>query len=346
MYRARRREEAGEQVLGATRAMVMTALVTMASTFLFPSPVYSRLVVGLFLPLCLLLILLFRWGIFHAQGSVRSRRMHLRRVGLLAPEKDADLLRARSAEHEEYGFEILPLPPGAAVLRGREGGLQEAVFAWTQEERIAEVVLFEDWPGGETAPLIHRLARAGIPVRLVPRARDAIEAGTRMGDFLGFPALSVAGAHPAVRSWEKRAVDGALAIVSILLLGIPYLLVRLWLFATRRPIEKHEWIGRGGEVLRTGRLPGRWPRGAFFTGLRDFPRLGRWLVGQWSLVGIHPFEASIWPDLPETYRRFPPDAPPGWITLADRHGSRSAEQICAANREYVGRWSLALTSIS
>ena len=59
------------------------------------------------------------------------------------------------------------------------------------------------------------------------------------------------------------------------------------------------------------------------------------------MVGIQAIDRGRWGDLPEAYRRFPPDAPPGWITIAGGM-ERSLEEVCAANQEYVGRWSLAL----
>ncbi len=121
MYRSRRREEAGEQLLGATRAVAATALIMMASTFLFSQPVYSRAVVGAFLPLALLLILLFRWGMFRAQGSIRSRRIHLRRIGLLAPPAEAEIAKQRVERDLALGIEILPLATCAAASRAAAG---------------------------------------------------------------------------------------------------------------------------------------------------------------------------------------------------------------------------------
>jgi GT2 family glycosyltransferase/lipopolysaccharide/colanic/teichoic acid biosynthesis glycosyltransferase len=340
MYRSRRSEEAGEQVLGAARALLATALIMMASTFLFSTPVYSRAVVGAFLPLALLLILSFRWGIFRIQGSIRSRRLHLRRIGLLAPEADAAEILRRQGRHADLGLDVLPLTSRAAVLerpRGATpGAIEDAVVLWVQDERIAEVVLFEDWPGGPIDALVARLAAEGIAVRLVPRARAALHGGARMGDFLGFPALQVAGSSPTARSWEKRLIDAAAAAVSILLLLVPYLIARLICAAAGKPMVAREVIGRRGRRLRLLHLPIRG-----LAPLRNYPVLLRWLTGEWSVVGIHPFDAELWPELPESYRRFAPDAAPGWVTLANPPG-QSVPAVCAANQEYVARWSLAL----
>jgi hypothetical protein len=340
MYRSRRSEEAGEQILGAARALLATALIMMASTFLFSTPVYSRAVVGAFLPLALILILSFRWGIFRIQGSVRSRRLHLRRVGLLAPEEEAAEILRRQKQHSDLGLEVLPLTSQAAVLerpRGAvPGAVEEAVVLWVQDERIAEVVLFEDWPGGAIDALVARLAGEGIPLRLVPRARAALHGGSRMGDFLGFPALQVAGSSPTARSWEKRLIDAAVAAIALVLLFVPYVIARLTCAAAGRAPVTREVIGRRGRPLRLVRLPIRG-----FGPVSEYPVFLRWLVGDWSVVGIHPFDANLWPELPESYRRFAPDAAPGWITLAGPPG-QPAPALCAANQEYVARWSLAL----
>jgi lipopolysaccharide/colanic/teichoic acid biosynthesis glycosyltransferase len=318
----------------------------MASTFLFSAPVYSRAVVGIFLPLSLTVILLFRWAIFHAQGSVRAQGIHLRRIGLLAPEGDAEEIIRRIERRGDLGLELLPLTSRAAVLARPRGAqpaaVEEAVHLWVLDERIAEVVLFEDWPGGSPEGILEQLAREGIPVRLVPRVREGLRHGARMGDFMGYPALHVAGTSMAVRSWEKRLVDVGAAVVTGIFLFLPYLLARSLLALRGRGLLVREVIGRRGRVLRRAALPGRWPRGALFTLLRDFPTLPLWLGGEWSIVGIAPLEVSRWEQCSVAYRRSPPDAPPGWIYLAEGAAERSAAEVCARNLEYVARWSLAL----
>lgn len=345
MYRSRRREEGGEQLLGAARAIAATALIMMASTFLFATPVYSRAVVIVFLPLALLYILLFRAAIFRAQGSVRSRRLHLRRIGLLAPPADAEEMRRRLDRDPHLGWEILPLTNTAAVLAVPRGGepasIEEATLLWVQDERIAEVVIFEDWSEAAPAALIERLTGAGIPVRLVPRLRASLRHGARMGDFLGMPALQVSGFRLAGRSWEKRILDTAAALTALALFLVPFLLARGGAALLGRGTLRRELIGRNGKRLCVSALAGRWPGGFLLTAVREYPTLLLWLRGEWSMVGIHPFEAAAWDALPEAYRRFPPDAPPGWITLAGP-AARTTEERCAANLEYVGRWSLAL----
>jgi N-acetylglucosaminyl-diphospho-decaprenol L-rhamnosyltransferase len=344
MYRSRRREEAGEQLLGATRAVAATALIMMASTFLFSQPIYSRAVVGAFLPLALLLILLFRWMVFRTQGSMRSRRIHLRRIGLLAPPEESGIVKQRVDRDLELGIEILPLTTRAALLARPRGGalasIEEATVLWVQDERIAEIVLFEDWSDADPGPLITSLVRAGVPVRLVPRLRSALRKGSRMGDFLGLPAVHLSATNLAGRSWEKRLLDILLSSVPILVLAIPYLAALLALRVTGGHTIAREVMGRSGRVITIRSLPGRWPGGAF-TGLKEFPTLLLWFRGEWSLVGIHAIDRGSWEGLPEAYRRFPPDAPPGWITIAEGP-NRSLDDICAANQEYVGRWSLAL----
>lgn len=346
MYRGRRREEAGEQVLGAVRAILATGLIVMASTFLFFTPLYSRVVIGLFLPLSLVMILLFRWLIFHLQGSMRSRRLHMRRIGLLAPEDEAEELKRRVARYPDFGMELLPLTSRAAVLESHHGeaslAVEDAIALWVNDERIAEVILFETWPACPTDRLIERLEREGIPVRLVPGLWNALSRGTRMGEFFGFPALGISGSSSAARSWEKRLFDSIGAIFSILVLLIPFILLRIIFALLGKSMEVREVVGSSGSVLLVSRLPGNWPGGALFTALREFPTLLLWLRGKWSLVGIVPIEVSRWHDAPEAYRRLPPDAAPGWITLAGETIGHPIDKVCAANREYAGRWSLAL----
>lgn len=345
MYRSRRSEEGGEQLLGAARAMIATALIMMASTFLFASPVYSRVVVTLFLPLALVVVLTFRWGIFRLQGSVRSRRIHLRRIGLLAPPSESEEIAQRATRRADLGMEVLPLTSRAALLdRPRGGGpanLEEAVVLWVQDERLAEVVLFEDWPGSGIEGVAERLAREGIPVRLVPRARAAMRNGSRAGDFLGFPAFQLAGQSLTVRSWEKRLADSGLALVCLLLSVVPYLVARTALALSGRRMATREVVGRRGRKILLKSLTGSRVFGPFAI-VNDFPTLLLWFRGDWSLVGIHPFESAMWDGLPETYRRFPPDALPGWITLAGKPTGQNIQSLCAWNIEYVERWSLAL----
>jgi lipopolysaccharide/colanic/teichoic acid biosynthesis glycosyltransferase len=132
------------------------------------------------------------------------------------------------------------------------------------------------------------------------------------------------------------------AVCAVIIFLVPYLIARLVGLLSGREEVVEERVGRRGKVLRLSRLPGTWPRGPLFTGVQEFPKLLLWLRGDWSLVGIVPFDAARWAELPERYRRFPPDAAPGWITLAGEATGRSLEEICAANTEYASRWSLAL----
>jgi GT2 family glycosyltransferase/lipopolysaccharide/colanic/teichoic acid biosynthesis glycosyltransferase len=345
MYRSRRSEEGGEQLLGATRAMCATALIMMASTFLFASPVYSRLVITLFLPLALLVILIFRWGIFHLQGRMRSRRIHLRRIGILAPPEAVEEVCLRLGRHPDLGLEVLPLSTRAALIERPRGGepteVPDAVVLWVQDERIAEVVLFEDWPGGEIEALTERLGREGVPVRLVPESRSAMRNGFRAGDFLGFPALQLAGQSPTVRSWEKRLADAIMAVFMMLVCSIPFAIAFTARALAGRPMVERVLVGRRGRTFRSASLTASRSSGVFAL-INDFPTLLLWLRGEWSLVGIHPFGSDEWDALPESYRRFPPDAAPGWITLAGEQGYGSLAAVCASNSEYVARWSLAL----
>jgi len=162
-----------------------------------------------------------------------------------------------------------------------------------------------------------------------------------MGDFFGFPALQVSTAGPAGCRWEKRLFDSLGALITIAVLLVPFLIARLVSAVSRRAMEHHEVIGRRGQILQISRLSGVWPGGPLFTALREFPTLLLWLRGEWSLVGIVPFDAARWSELPEAYRRFPPDMPPGWIALAGETSGRSLAELSALNREYAGRWSLA-----
>jgi lipopolysaccharide/colanic/teichoic acid biosynthesis glycosyltransferase len=267
-------------------------------------------------------------------------------VGLLAPPSDAEELADRLHRHVELGLEVLPLTSQAAVLDRPRGGhpqaVEEAVGLWVQDERVAEVVLFEDWPGGPAPAVLAHLLNLGVPTRWVPRIRHPLQHGARMGDFLGYPALQVAGSAMAVRSWEKRLLDATAALLSWLLLLLPYLATRAWLALNGRGLVTTEVIGRRGRILRRLVLPGLWRGGAVFTLLRDFPTLPLWFRGEWSLVGIAPLDTARWESCSEAYRRSPPDAAPGWLHLAGELEGRTTDEICARNSEYVSRWSLAL----
>jgi lipopolysaccharide/colanic/teichoic acid biosynthesis glycosyltransferase len=161
-----------------------------------------------------------------------------------------------------------------------------------------------------------------------------------MGDFLGLPAVHLSATNLAGRSWEKRLLDLLVSSAAILFLAIPYLFALLASRAAGKCPTVREVVGRSGRVIAIRSLPGRWPGGAF-TALKEFPTLILWFRGEWSLVGIQEIDREMWERASVAYRRFPPDAPPGWITLAGGP-ERSLDDICAANQEYVGRWSLAL----
>jgi len=321
------------------RALLWTTVLMMASTFLFSVHTYSRIVVAAFLPLALLLVTTFRASLVGLIQSVKDRDLNLLRVGILAPSEDAAVLERRFARHGNFALDPIWVPWN---LRPEEqGGEVTPLFRRLRAERVQELVVFET-PALTVSEVVTAAQREGLPVRVVPGLHPVYPTSGRISDFMGYPTVRLGSATTTpVSNPSRRLLDVILAAILGVGLFVPFLLVVLIRVVSRRDvIERARVHGRGGQDLALRRLAGAGtgPRGFWASVLDYYPALGWMALGEFSLVGIYPFEAKVWPELDPRYRAAPPGSLPG-IVGPWTGRELTTPELCDWNQRYPRDWS-------
>ncbi len=294
------------------KGIMITSLVVMASTFLFTTRPMSRFTVLLFFPFGLVLVGLARELLRRVVAGARERRIHLRRLAVFAASPQIAALARRFAAYGTFGFEPIYVAHDDERLHPRAGAGDpvERRIALIENERIAQAVVFETIADRELVDrLVPRLLAAGVPVSYVPRAEALLLEAHRLGDFMGFGAVTLGGAPAPVRSWLKRGLDLLFASL-LLLLGLPLHLGQILILGPR-PLRRIALVGRRGRVfaLRAYRETRGLVRGLPL--LRFYPALLNIVAGDLSFIGIAPLRAEEWDRAEAAYRLNPPDAPVG-----------------------------------
>jgi len=296
------------------KGIMITSLVVMASTFLFTTRPLSRFTVLLFFPFGLVLVGLARELLRRVVAGAHERRIHLRRLAIFAARPQIDTLAHRFATYGTFGFEPIYVAHDDERLHPREGDVDpvQRRIELIENERIAQAVVFETTDDRELVDrLVPRLLAAGVPVSYVPRVEALLLEAHRLGDFMGFGAVALGGAPAAVRSWIKRALDGVIASL-LLLVGLPLHLVQLLILGAQ-PGRRMALVGRRGRVFELRAY--RENRGLVrvLPPLRFYPALLNIAAGDLSFVGIAPLRVEEWERVDTAYRLNPPDAPVGLV---------------------------------
>lgn len=340
-YRRRMPSSFLENFLPVLRALVWTAVLMMASTFLVSARSYSRIVVLLFLPLAAVLVTLGRTSLARAVASIKGRDVGLVRLGIIGPPEAVAGVLARFETHGRFGMEPVPIPIAGEGSSAHPAGSDSVagLLRRLRHERVQEVLLFEQ-VGTQVAPLVAALHGSGVPVRLVPRLAEVLPIRGELEAFYGLPSIRL-GASAAGRGVDpgKRAADVAAGFIWGLLGALPFFILALRGAILRRPVLEHVRLrGRSGQPLALYSAvlgPGGGAVGAL---LRYYPSWPRLVAGDLSLVGIYPFSEEEWQRLDEGYRAAPPAALPGVLGPWLSEPPSRAEQA-AWNQRYPHEWS-------
>lgn len=336
------------------KGAAITSLVVMASTFLFTTRPMSRFTVLLYFVFGLMMVTGGRMLLRRLALGMRDRKLHLKRLAVFASEDKIAELKLRFAKHGTFGYEPVYLAHEAdrRTGPGEEEDSVDRRIDMIEDERIAEAVVFESQ--GESRlldELMPRLMATGIPVVLVPRTDELFLEARRLGNFMGFGAVSFGGRAYSVASAIKNISDRLLAL-ALLGLGLPLHLVQVILAGkgntTTVPLTGRRGRPFGLKIYRIYRGPA-----AGIPLFRIYPSLINVLKGELSFVGLAPLTPRQWEQTEDAYRFNPPDALPG---LAAEGGGAGAyglgtitrslpseemlKQRCALNRRYVKTWSL------
>ena len=298
LYGRRKVEDAVDLLFDVSRAMVLTSVVLMASTFLLYVKIYSRAVVLMFLPISMLVLTLERWAFRHAQRKLALTRVNARRVLVLGSGEVAERAREAIRKGVHEGLElagfmdtadlVFPQPTGpAGVGTGRVVRLAHA-------QRADEIVL-ADTPSRTRAmwPLVSELSRHGFHVAVASELGELLTEGDRVEERGGFSFVSLR-KRTQPGGPVKAATEFALAALGMVLYAVPVAVACASLAAAgRRPVMLKEHVqGAGGRKTAVWHLNcDSGFGGAVFlrkSGICWAPLLAAVVSGRVALVGVKP----------------------------------------------------------
>jgi len=309
LYGRRKAEDAVDLLFDVSRAMVLTSVVLMASTFLLYVKIYSRAVVLMFLPISMIVLTLERSAFKHAQRRLALTRVNARRVLVLGSGEVAERAREAIRKGAHDGLELAGFmdttdfahpqptglggawvgPPGAPAGAGA-GRIVRLAHA----QRAGEIVL-ADTPSRIRAlwPLVSELSSHGFHVAVASELGELLTEGDRVEERGGFSFVSLRKrTHPG--GPVKAATEFALAVLGMVLYAVPVAVACASLYAAgRRPVMLKEHVGGAG-----GRKTAVWHLnsdpgfgGAAFlrkSGIGWAPLLAAVVSGRVALVGVRP----------------------------------------------------------
>ncbi len=358
LYGGRRDRETGADVaFRVTRAAVVAGVVLMASTFLTSTTVYSRLLVGAFCVIVVLLDMALRGVIRWVQNQARAGRFDLTRVAVVGTGPTATLLAERIAAAPELGYDLAglvserPRDPGAGDRLAIPviGSLDELPDL-IERQRIEEIIFAEpELSSTEIADFLIRARRSTVDVKMVSDLTNLLTQRARVEEFLDVPIVAfereaLLGAQAGVKRVADLVGAAALLVVSSPVLAVAALVAgagsRRSLFSRGQRVGLAERsFAKWG--LREQEPPGALRRYVERHGLSRMPELLNVITGEMSLVGPAPLTASEATGCTARERvRF--DARPGVTGLAQVASAAHAvgDGGMALDAYYVQNWSL------
>jgi len=348
------RERASDVTLRVFRATVVAAIILMASTYLTSRTVYSRVLVGAFCVLSVVLAVVLRVWLRKLHGLVRAGRFDLTRVAVVGTGETARRVAERLLQRSALGYDLAGLvttgnterPPGFTVI-GRLEELPELI----EKHRIGEVI-FAD-PGvsdDKVADFLLKARKSAVDIKMVSGLTSILTQRARVEEFMDLPVVSFEReALLRAGAGTKRVVDVAGATVILVLWSPLLLLTSVATLMGKRtgPFSSVPRAGLGGEMFRMYVLneterPSALRRFALRHGLFNFPAVVNVLKGEMSFVGPQAV-APVDPDALGLRERLRFDARPGITGLAQvsaAEGAGSREELDALDAYYVQGWSL------
>ena len=301
LYGRRKVEDAVDLLFDVSKAMVLTSIVLMASTFLLYVKIYSRAMVLMFLPVSIVVLAAERQAFRYAQRRLALTRVNARRILLLGSGEAAERAKEAIRRGAQEGLELAGFIDTADLLRtepGRSpaapGAVAGRIVRTAHAQRADEVVL-ADTPARLRViwPLVSELSSQGFRVAVASELGELLTEGDRVEERGGFSFVSLR-KRTAPGGPIKAATEFVLALLGLVLYAIPVGVASLGLTAAgRRPMMVKEHIEGAG-----GRKTGVWHlncdrdsgAGDFLrrSGICWAPLLVSVVSGRVALVGVRP----------------------------------------------------------
>ena len=353
LYDTRTENEGGPDILiRAFRATVVAAIILMASTYITAQTVYSRVLVGLFCVLTVVLATCFRMLLRRLHLVIRAGSFDLRRIVIVGGGEQARGLADRILGSPESGYDLVGMvnTGGESVATGVPViGDLDGLPALIETQRISEVVFADPGLSDErVADFLLAARRSTVDVKMVSGLTGVLTQRARVEEFLDLPVVSFEReALLKAGAGFKRLLD-VLGASVLMALWSPFLaLGSIVMLASGRgrALAQDVRAGRGGRPFAMYTLPpsrdaGPLRRFAVRHGLDAFPQLVNVIRGEMSLVGPRPLAPSE-ADALGARARLRLDARPGMCSLSTVAISPFAEDETALEAYYVQNWSLA-----
>jgi GT2 family glycosyltransferase/lipopolysaccharide/colanic/teichoic acid biosynthesis glycosyltransferase len=366
------RERDSDLVLRVFRAAVVAAIVLMASTFLTYQTVYSRVLVGAFCVLALVLTALLRSALRRLHMLVRAASFDLTRVAVVGTGETAIRLAERLLAHPASGYDLAglvrvpgddrtPTSPALSPPAGRGDrtagypviGSMDQLPELIERHRIGEVVFADPSISQDVvADFLLRARKSAVDVKMVSGLTGILTQRAKVEEFLDLPVVAFEReAMLRAGAATKDLLDG-LCAAFLLAIWSPFLGLAAAAAAVRRRgpvLARIPRAGRGGgsfNMLVPSRKEREGPfrRFALRHGLAWAPAVVNILRGEMSFVGPQPV-APVELDKLELRQKLRFDARPGITGLAQvsaAEGRRSQPELAALDAHYVQGWSLSL----
>ena len=348
------RERASDVTLRVFRATVVAAVILMASTFLISVTAYSRVLVGAFCVLAVVLTVALRMGLRKLHGLVRAGRFDLTRAAVVGTGETSRRVAERLLAHSALGYDLAGLvatdegerPPGFTVI-GRLEDLPELI----EKHRIGEVIFADPQVSHDKiADFLLKARRSAVDVKMVSGLTGILTQRAKVEEFLDLPVVAFE-REALLRAGAgiKRALD-AVGAALLVVAWAPILVVTSAATLVGRrtgPLSSVQRAGLGGRtfnmhVLNHTDEPSGLRRFTVRHGLSVFPSVINVLKGEMSFVGPQ-VVAPVDPATLSLRGRLRFDARPGITGLARvsaAEGKSSADELAALDAYYVQDWSL------
>jgi GT2 family glycosyltransferase len=205
LYRSSRKTSFVRDLIRFSRAILLSTLVIMASTYLTRTVAYSRLIVLVFWPVSALLVTTGRAVVRRLHQLVRQSFFDLRRIVIIGEDKDAaDMLdTVVSAGDGGYDFVGYVVPGGRDVKTDLRPLIGDAdrIGSLVIEQRVNEVLVCDkQLSRDEIGRIIVAARSSGAEVKVVSEVTDMLIRGSLLEDMAGvpvvvFPPASLSGAN-------------------------------------------------------------------------------------------------------------------------------------------------------